>query len=68
MKRPKLNEIDVKSVDLSAGGQMIITMSPGQWDHILQTTYNSGGILLEVRDKNGSEYIHKAFKKSQKEK
>jgi len=63
MKRPKLNEIDVKSVNIAAPGQLIITMSPGQWDHMLQTTYDTGGTLLEIMDKNGAEYIHKAFKK-----
>ena len=48
MKRPKLNEINLKQVNIFAPGQATITMSIGQWDGLLESAYQKGFILLEL--------------------
>jgi hypothetical protein len=51
MKRPKLNEIPIKEAMagiLEGCGGLYVTMSPGQWDALLDTSYNSGATLLEI--------------------
>lgn len=58
MKRPKLNQIPVEDFMESPG--VIVTMSFGQWDQILQAAYNAGHILLEVDD---NEMPVKAYRK-----
>ncbi len=53
-KRPKLNEIDLDGVmnDLLAGKPfVVITMSKGQWDELLDLAYTDGRTLLEL-DRN----------------
>jgi hypothetical protein len=54
MKRPKLNEIplrDAMAGILEGGGGLFVTMSPGQWDALLQAAYDKGATLLEIDDK-----------------
>jgi len=54
MKQPKLNEIDLEGAMagiLEGGGGLVVTMSPGQWDALLSTAYDTGATLLEIDDK-----------------
>ncbi len=51
MKRPELNEIPLHSAIaklLDGGGGLAITMSPGQWDALLDEGYNRNALLLEI--------------------
>jgi hypothetical protein len=51
MERPKLNKIDLKGVMaefLDGHAVVTVTMSPGQWDKLLQTAYDAGHNLIEV--------------------
>jgi hypothetical protein len=53
MERPKLNKIDLDGMmaeflDGCAG--VTVTMSPGQWDRLLQSAYDAGHNLIEVDD------------------
>ncbi len=51
MKQPKLNEIDLEGAMagiLEGGGGLVVTMSPGQWDALLDEGYNRGALLLEI--------------------
>jgi hypothetical protein len=36
---------------LEGGGGLFVTMSPGQWDALLSTAYDTGATLLEIDDK-----------------
>jgi len=45
MKRPILNEVELDSAKTC---KLIITMSPGQWDALLDEGYNRGALLLEI--------------------
>ena len=45
MKRPILNEIPVDSIPFPC---MLMTMSIGQWDGLLQNAYDDRWILLEL--------------------
>lgn len=50
MKR-HLNEMDIEEAVtgmLNATGGLFITMSPGQWDTLLQSVYDRGGVLIEL--------------------
>ena len=47
MKRPTLHEIPLSEVRLLPGSLMF-TMSPGQWDALLQAGYDQGATLLEL--------------------
>ena len=47
MKRPELNEI---LIPRSLNGKVVITMSPGQWDYILEGAYETGWVLLEIEN------------------
>lgn len=46
MKRPELNEISLHGV--LDKPTVLITMSTGQWDELLQAGYNAGHTLLEL--------------------
>ena len=53
MKRPVLNEISLDGIMQSfltgkPGPCIVITMSRGQWDKLLEVAYNDGRILLEL--------------------
>jgi hypothetical protein len=51
MKQPKLNEIDLEGAMagiLRGGGGLCVTMSPGQWDALLDEAYRRGALLLEI--------------------
>jgi len=56
MNRPELNKMDLdEALEImlsgnSKKGALIITMSPGQWDELLNEAYNYDGILLEIDD------------------
>ncbi|MEW6586255.1 MAG: hypothetical protein AB1442_11680 [Nitrospirota bacterium] len=53
MKRPKLNKIDLKGIMaefLDGRAGVTVTMSPGQWDKLLQAAYDAGHNLIEVDD------------------
>jgi len=58
MNRPKLNEVPLNTTMRPA--TINITMSPGQWDGLLQAAYDAGHNLIEV-DEN--ETPVKAYKK-----
>jgi len=64
MKQPKLNEIDLEGtlagILRGSGGGLVVTLSPGQWDTLLQAAYDKGATLLEI-DKN--ELPVKAYRK-----
>ena len=67
MKRPKLNKIPMPE-NLFAPGQFLITMSPGQWDMLLEVAYEDGAILLEVDVVKGMEKVVGAYCKDVKQK
>lgn len=46
MKRPELHEIDICTV--LDKPSVLITMSAGQWDPLLEAAYDAGHTLLEV--------------------
>jgi hypothetical protein len=56
--RPELNEISIPSgvnhqfpecaSQMALPGIRTVTMSVGQWDSLLQATYNAGWLLLEL--------------------
>lgn len=48
MKQPELHEIDIYTV--LDKPSVLITMSGGQWDNLLQAAYDSGATLLELDD------------------
>ena len=53
MERPKLNKIDLKGMMadfLDGRAGVTVTMSPGQWDMLLQAAYDAGHNLIEVDD------------------
>jgi hypothetical protein len=53
MERPKLKKRDLKEfmADFMGGrAGVTVTMSPGQWDKLLQAAYNAGHTLLELDD------------------
>jgi len=58
MKRPELNEIPLSTAIRPA--TVIITMSPGQWDGLLQSAYEAGHNLIEVDE---DEIPRKAYRK-----
>ena len=63
MKRPVLNKVsldDVMNGFLAGNSSVNITMSPGQWDRLLQTAYDAGYNLIEVDD---SEMPVRAYRK-----
>jgi hypothetical protein len=49
-QRQALHPFPLEQVAL-ASGQLIITMSTGQWDAMLATAYEDGWILLELNDR-----------------
>ncbi len=64
MERPILTEInldDAMTGILSGGGGLTATMSPDQWDGLLQAVYDVGGTLLVI-DQN--EKPTKAYRKT----
>ena len=63
MRRPELNEVPVPDL-LNLPPIVIVTMAPGQWDTLLQSSYDSGFLLLEIEDFGDSERIARAFRKS----
>lgn len=52
MKRPQLNAIPLLDAieDIGSRPAAVITLSVGQWDALLATTYDQGWTLLEVDD------------------
>ena len=53
--------------NLFAPGQLLITMSPGQWDYLLKAAYDEGATLLEVDIVKGREAFVGAYRKQQNE-
>ena len=53
MKRPVLNEINLNRAmnDFFTKPCVVITMSRGQWDKLLEAAYEKGHVLLEL-DRN----------------
>jgi hypothetical protein len=43
-----LNEITIAQALNLAEPQLIVTMSQGQWDSLLETAYLTGAVLLEL--------------------
>jgi len=62
MKRPKLNQVPLPAF-FPVPGQAYITMSPGQWDALLQGAYGANWTLLEIEKVNGQERAVRAFRK-----
>lgn len=70
MSRPELCEvqipdgIDRKFPECAAGlaqeGLRTVTMSPGQWDDVLEVCYSAGWLLLEL---NSDEVLTHAYQK-----
>ena len=51
MIRPPLRPVPLASIlPIGSRPQVVITMSVGQWDHLLAGVYESGGVLLELDD------------------
>ena len=50
MTRPALREIPLDEAVPLKGGTVTVTMSPGQWDALLQAAYDGGFVLLELDD------------------
>jgi len=51
MKRPELNEVDLSTARtglFNGRGGLCVTMSPGQWDALLDEAYRRGALLLEI--------------------
>ena len=46
--KPTLNEIPIGGIFLKP--QVIVTMSIGQWDGLLEAAYDAGAVLLELDD------------------
>ena len=54
MRRPALNEINLDGAMnalLGGKGAAVMTMSPNQWDALLNAAYQSGWTLLELDDR-----------------
>jgi hypothetical protein len=47
MKRPVLDQVELNKAKTC---KLIITMSPGQWDALLQGVYDAGGVLIEIEE------------------
>ena len=64
MKRPQLNEIKKLTMDEILKYKIpSVTMSPEQWDELLQHAYDTGWLLLEIVTENEIEYISRAYRK-----
>ena len=64
MQKPDLNEISIVDAFYAmsiTSGQLIVTMSPGQWDALLQAAYNDGAVLLELDEQ---ENPRRAYRKT----
>jgi len=63
MKKPVLHEIPLEKAKagILSGGGLFVTMSPGQWDALLQAAYDKGATLLEIGD---NELPVKAYRKA----
>ena len=48
-KRPHLQPLPMAEVKIGPGSR-IITLSPGQWDSMLDEAYSRGWTLLEIED------------------
>jgi hypothetical protein len=48
LKRPPLRQIALEAVIPYRPGLTYVTMSPRQWDDLLQSAYDAGFVLLEV--------------------
>lgn len=49
---PTLNRVPVSDAFPPRAGSQIITMSPGQWDDLLELAYESGWTLLELDEQD----------------
>lgn len=65
MKRPKLTQVPLPN-PFPAPGHLYITMSRGQWDKLLELSYDHGWTLLEIEEVDGEEKCVRAFKKQLK--
>ena len=63
MKRPLLESIPLPD-PFPEPGKPYMTMSPGQWDLLLQRAYDRGWTLLEIEEVDGQEKAIRAFKTS----
>ena len=60
--RPQLDPIPLPN-PFPAPGASYITMSPGQWDGLLQAAYDDDFTLLEIEVVDGEEKLARAFKR-----
>jgi len=61
MNRPQLNELPMP-IQYPERGRVYITMSPGQWDILLDEAYKAGHTLLEIEDVCGYETITHVYR------
>ncbi len=64
MKQPLLNEIPIEeglAGILSGAARLSVTMSPGQWDTLLQCAYDLGATVLEM---DANEQPVRAYRKA----
>jgi hypothetical protein len=62
MTRPNLNQIPLPN-PFPIPGKCYMTMTPGQWDWVLQEAYERNWMLLEIEVVDGEEKAVKAFQK-----
>ena len=62
MIRPELNQVPLPN-PFPVKGECYMTVSPGQWDELLNEAYNRGWTLLEIEEVAGEEKCVRAFKK-----
>ena len=51
MLRHLLEEVELDRIFPLTAAEVIVTMSKGQWDDLLEAAYNQGFILVELDDK-----------------
>lgn len=61
MKRPQLNEVPLPN-PFPEPGTAYMTISPGQWDALLEGAYKDGWTLLEIEEVDGQEMPVRAYR------
>jgi hypothetical protein len=59
MNRPELHPIPLASALQFPPGSFTVTMSPGQWDRLLDSAYRQGCVLLELDASESPVAAHK---------
>ncbi len=61
MKRPQLTEVPLPNTFPEPGARYM-TVSPGQWDALLDEAYKTGWTLLEIEEVDGCEKAVRAYR------